>query len=56
MFMTDLLSEVHCSNGSMMDNACYVHTDSSGKTMVEVLNPGVARTAWRVRTHGRVLH
>jgi hypothetical protein len=41
MFMTDLLSEERCRSGSVMDNACYVHTDTNGKTTVDVLNPGM---------------
>jgi len=41
MFMTDLLSDAHCRNGSMMDNACYIHSDKNGSMMVDVLNPGL---------------
>ena len=41
MFMTDLLSADRCLSGSVMDNACYVHTDTNGKTTVDVLNPGM---------------
>lgn len=41
MFMTDLLSDLHCRNGTMMDNACYTHSDTNGSITVDVLNPGL---------------
>ena len=41
MFMSDLLSDIHCRNGSMMDNACYTHSDGNGSMVVDVLNPGL---------------
>ena len=44
MFMTDLLSDMQCRNGSMMDNACYTHSSANGSMLVEVLNPGLLGT------------
>ncbi len=41
MFLSDLLSDEHCRNGSMMDNACYTYSRSNGSMTVDVLNPGL---------------
>ena len=40
MFIRDLLDDKWCMAGNVVDNACYVHTDS-GQMTIEVLNPGL---------------
>jgi hypothetical protein len=40
MFWRDLFDDRWCKRGNMQDNACYV-TTALGKTVVEVLNPGL---------------
>ena len=41
MFLSDLFEDFWCTKGSIVDNACYVHSNSDGSITIDVLNPGL---------------
>ena len=44
MFLSGLFEDFWCTKSSIVDNACYVHSNADGSIAIDVLNPGLLGT------------